>query len=46
MAKAKDRLVSRGFKQKHAMGYLEIFSPAANTSIHVIVAFACKFDFE
>ena len=45
--KAKARLVAKGFKQKHGVDFLETFSPTANAaSIRLIVALACKFDWE
>ena len=45
--KAKARLVAKGFKQKHGVDHLETFSPTANdASIRLIVALACKFDWE
>ena len=47
IVKAKARLVAKGFKQKHGVDYLETFSPTANAaSIRLIVALACKFDWE
>ena len=47
IVKAKARLVEKGFKQKHGVDYLETFSPTANAaSIRLIVALACKFDWE
>ena len=47
IVKAKARLVAKGFKQKHGVDYLDTFSPTANAaSIRLIVALACKFDWE